>query len=77
MFVTMATRDLTQVLAANKQQAADKFGAEIDRLENLHGALQLGMPAEFHVRQLREALPDVARRLKEAYVELLGENPWG
>lgn len=59
-----------------QQQAADKLGAEIDRLENLNGALQLGMPAEFHVRQLREALPDVARRLKEAYVGMTGQNPW-
>lgn len=60
-----------------RQQAADLLGAEIDRLENLNGALQLGMPAEFHVRQMREALPDVARRLKEAYVGLTGQNPWG
>lgn len=64
-------------LTPEQRAAADQLGAEIDRLENLHGALQLPMPAEFHVRQLREALPDVARRLKEGYVGLTGENPWG
>lgn len=64
-------------LTPEQRAAADQLGAEIDRLENLNGALQLGMPPEFHVRQLKEALPDVARRLKAGYVGLTGENPWG
>lgn len=64
-------------LTAEQREAAENLGSEIDRLENLGGALALPMPAAVHVQQLREAIPDVARRLKEHYVALTGENPWG
>jgi len=63
-------------LTAAQQREADKFGAEIDRLENLVGALTLPLPSAMHVNQLKVALPDVVARLKESYVGLIGENPW-
>jgi hypothetical protein len=54
----------------------EMFGEQIDRLENLNGALQLPLRAEMHVQQLKQALPEVIENLKKAYVQEFGENPW-
>ena len=48
----------------------------IESLENLNGALQLPMPAAFHVERFKEALPDLIAEFKAAYSKELGENPW-
>lgn len=56
--------------------AKEKLGKAIDSVENLMYALQLNMPAEFHVKQLKAALPDLVKTLKEGFVEATGENPW-
>ena len=54
----------------------EELGTLIDDIESLSFALQLNMPAEFHVRQLKEVLPEKVQKLKEVYVKITGENPW-
>jgi hypothetical protein len=34
------------------------------------------LPAEMHVNQLKQLLPEKVEKLKKAYVALTGENPW-
>jgi hypothetical protein len=56
--------------------AMEALGSEIDRLDSLAHALQLPMPAQFHVDQLKTALPERVTALKAAFVQVAGENPW-
>ena len=58
------------------EEAKEKLGQAIDRVDNLAHALLLPMPANMHVESLKAVLPDVVEELKEAYTELTGENPW-
>lgn len=43
----------------------EKLGTLIDDIESLSFALQLNMPAEFHVRQLKKALPKKVQEMKD------------
>ena len=54
----------------------EKLGQAIDRVNNVAHGLLIPMPADFHVRQLKELLPEIVEELKAAFVEVAGENPW-
>lgn len=56
--------------------AAERLGVQIDRLDNLVGALSLPLRDEMHVEQLRLALPEVVKEMKNHFAKLTGENPW-
>lgn len=56
--------------------ANEKLGQAIDTVDNLAHALLLGMSAQFHVDQLKVALPEVVELLKKGFVAVTGENPW-
>ena len=56
-------------------KASEEFGEIIDRIDNLLDALELPMPAEFHVNQMKHALSDMSEKMKRIYVEEEGENP--
>jgi len=54
----------------------EELGALIDDIESLSFALQLNMPAEFHVQQLKKELPEKVQEMKDVFVKITGENPW-
>ena len=56
--------------------APDEFAEVIDTIDNLLGALELPMPAEFHVKQMKRELKEVSEKLKRIDVEEEDENPW-
>lgn len=56
--------------------APDEFAEVVDSIDNLLGALEFPMPAEFHVTQMKRELKDVSEKLKRIYVEEEDENPW-
>ena len=58
------------------ERQEDAIGQDIETLDNLAHALLLPMPAEFHVRQLKGALPDLVKRFKKHYADAFGWNPW-
>jgi hypothetical protein len=57
--------------------ASEKLGQAIDRVDNMANALNIPMPAEFHIEQFKSTLPEIVAELKSAFAELTGENPWG
>lgn len=59
-----------------QEQAREDLGQAIDRVENLAAALRMPLPDALHVAALRSALPEAARNLKAAFVQVTGENPW-
>lgn len=61
---------------STQDDAQDDLGRDIDRLDNLYHATNLPMSADFHLKQLREALPEVIEDLKKHYAAAFGENPW-
>ena len=56
--------------------APDEFAEGIERIDNLRGALEIPMPVEFHVNQMKRELEEVSDKLKRIYVEEEDENPW-
>jgi len=63
-------------MTTERTDAQNKLGETIDRLDNVAHALQLAMPADFHVRQMKQLLPEIVQELKKNFVEVTGENPW-
>lgn len=58
--------------------AKEKLGEAIDSLDNLSFGVNnmTQISAEIHVEGLKKSLPRVVKEMKEAFVELTGENPW-
>jgi len=54
----------------------DALGQDIDTLDNLAHALLLRMPADFHVKQLKQALPELVERFKNHFADAFGWDPW-
>ena len=63
-------------MTTTTEAARNNLGEDIDTLDNLIGALQLPLPPSMHVEQLKRALPELCRAMKQHYAEALGENPW-
>lgn len=55
---------------------AEELGMTIDRVNNVYHALSIPMPAEFHLKQMKELIPEIVTELKKGFVDLTGENPW-
>jgi hypothetical protein len=54
----------------------EEIGQLIDRLDNLCSAMELPMPAELHLKALKESLPNVRDDLQLIYIDAGGENHW-
>ena len=54
----------------------DKIAKIIDRLDNIVAAMSMPTPADIHLKALRQSIPEVKHELKEAYLELGGEDHW-
>lgn len=53
-----------------------EIGELKDIVDNLLGALEIPMPAEFHVKQMKSELKDISDKLKSIYIEMEDNNPW-
>lgn len=53
-----------------------EIGELKDTVDNLLGALEIPMPAEFHVKQMKSELKDISDKLKDIYIEMEDNNPW-
>lgn len=54
----------------------ESLGKLADKVNNLHGALQLPMPPQFHVEQMQRELPELRDELRSLVREVSGEDPW-
>jgi hypothetical protein len=54
----------------------ERLGQLADTANNLHGALQLPMPPQFHVEQMKGQLLDLRNDLRDLVREVGGEDPW-
>ena len=59
----------------NEEQLSE-LGDIADEIDNLCGAMELPMPATFHIDQLKKLLPKESERIKALYVAISGNNPW-
>ena len=55
----------------------EELGQLIDGLDNLAHALTIPLPDKMHVDCIRDLLPDKVLELKNIFIEITGENPWG
>jgi hypothetical protein len=54
----------------------EELGQIADEIDNLTGAMELGMPAAFHVEQLKKLLPEVSAKIKALVVAIGSDDPW-
>lgn len=54
----------------------DQLALLADKVDNLRCALNLSMPADFHVNQMKTELESLSKEIKEIYTAETGENPW-
>ena len=59
-----------------KDDAFEELGQCIDTLENLIAAMTIPLPADLHVESLKDTLPELKERIKQAYFGLGGEDVW-
>lgn len=56
----------------------ESIGRLADSIDNMHAGMGVpGMPAHITIAALKEALPEWRDKLRAAYVEATGDNPWG
>ena len=48
--------------------APDEFAEVIEKIDNLRGALEIPMPAGFHVNQMKRELEEVSDKLKRIFI---------
>ena len=58
------------------EEHEDALGQDIETLDNLAHALLLGMPSDFHVKQLKRSLPELVEKFKNHYADAFGWDPW-
>jgi len=56
----------------NKELALEDIALQVDRIENLLAAMSMPVEAKIHLEALKESLPEMKAKLKQAYFELGG-----
>lgn len=60
----------------NLTDISNDIGELKDTVDNLLGALEIPMPAEFHVKQMKSELKSISDKLRSVYVEMEDNDPW-
>lgn len=68
--------DFAQFCLIAKDEHLGELGQLADKIDNLHGALQLPMPPQFHVDQMKSQLIELSKEVKNIYTQLGGEYVW-
>lgn len=55
---------------------SNEIGELKDTVDNLRGALEIPMPPQFHVTQMKNQLEEISEKLKSIYIEMTDENHW-
>ncbi len=55
---------------------SNEIGELKDTVDNLRGALEIQMPPQFHVTQMKNQLAEISEKLKSIYIEMTDENHW-
>lgn len=61
----------------DESRLAEAAGSAIDTCDNLLAALGLPLDAKIHLEGVTHGLREIRRKLHAAYVETLGDDPWG
>ena len=54
----------------------DLLGKQIERLENLRAGLEMQLPAQMHLDQLKNVLPEIYLRLRWIHTQIAGHDLW-
>lgn len=61
----------------NKKLALEDIALQVDRIDNLLAGMTMPIDDSIHIAALKESLPEIKGKLKQAYYELGGEDVWG
>lgn len=60
----------------NRELALEDIALQVDRIDDLLAAMSMPIDNRIHVEALKESLPEIKAKLKQAYYELGGEDVW-
>lgn len=63
-------------MTPEQRHAWEQVGLEADALSAVVQSMQMPLPDSMHVGALRNILPEMIQRLRQAVVNGTGENPW-
>jgi hypothetical protein len=58
------------------EQALERMGQLIDKLDSIGMSMQMPVPAEIHLKALRESVPEIRNEIRAIYDQLGGEDVW-
>jgi hypothetical protein len=54
----------------------EQIGLLADKADNFHGASQLPLPPQMHVKQLSVGMKEIRNELREIHTAISGEDVW-
>lgn len=54
----------------------NSIAEQVDRIDNLIAGLEMRIPAQMHIDQYKQILPDISQILKSAIIAETGEDVW-
>lgn len=60
----------------NKECALEDIALQVDRIDSLLAAMSMPIDNSIHVAALKESLPEMKSKLKQAYFQLGGGDVW-
>ncbi len=60
----------------NKECALEDIALQVDRIDNLLASMTMPIDNSIHIDALKESLPEMKGKLKQAYFELGGDDVW-
>lgn len=59
------------------EEHKEELGQTIDRLDGFGAMLKNPfMPAELHVKALKDLIPEIVEDFKDHFAKIFGEDPW-
>lgn len=59
-----------------KEQNSEAIGQAADRIDSLVAGLEMKLPPQMHIDQLKKILPEISKQIKDAIEDELGEKIW-
>lgn len=60
----------------NKELALEDIALQVDRIDSLLAGMTIPIDNSIHIDALKEILPEIKVKLKQAYFELGGDDVW-
>lgn len=58
------------------EDSAEIIGQIADKIDGYIAMMRTPLSPQYHVSAFKSSFPDISKQLKQAVIDLTGENPW-